>query len=1117
MDVRDWLRVLDLGQYETAFRENSIDWEVLRKLTAEDLKELGIVSVGHRRKLLASIEELSRTAIPIAARVAETGIGEATDAERRHLTVMFVDLVGSTAVAARLDPEDMREVFAVYHKCCAGLIRSNGGFVAKYMGDGVLAYFGYPRAHEHDAENALCAALAIVAAAPRLNTAAGAPLHARVGVATGVVVVGDLVGAGEAQEHGIVGDPPNLAARLQGIAKSDSVVIAESTRRLVGDLFELEDLGLLALKGVGGPTRAFAVLRTRAVESRFEALHGGGLTPLVGREAEIEILLRLWAKAKKGEGQAALVAGEAGIGKSRLAALLAERLADEPHVRMRYFCSPQHVDSAFYPIIHHLERTAGFMTEDEPKAKLDKLDTLLARNTTSPEDSGLIADLLSLGNDGRYPLIDLPPQHRRKQTLDALVGQIEAFARTTPALLVFEDAHWSDSSSVETLDRLFGRIAHLNVLAIVTFRPDFAPPWTGRPYVTALTLNRLTASEIEVLIERVAGNRALPESIRGDIIERADGVPLFAEEIAKAAVESEDESEAARVVAATPSPVQPVPASLHASLMARLDRLGAAKEVAQIGAAIGRDFSHGLIAAVAAKSELELADSLDRLVQAGLLFRQGVQPNATYLFKHALVQDAAYGMLLRSRRQQLHARIVTALEGGSPVFAETQPEILARHCAEARHDEKAIGYWRAAGEKAARRASNREAIGHFSRALALVEKRPLSPSRSRTELAILSQLGPALMNVHGWSAPDVGTAFERAECLARQLDSSVDLAPPLVGLWLFRTARGQFSHAEVIANEVFNLAHDLGDRDILLQAHHCAWAIRWFRGDFIDAKVHADAGLNLYDEARHVGHRFLFLGHDPAVCALSVKSILQWLLGHPTEGLLSGREAIALARRLRHAPSFIHALWFTCQAQIARRDSLAVIDTANELIALSEQHGLPHIHAAGLGYLGWALSQTGDVDKGVHLAEDGITGWDRLGLKSNLCFSLCLQAETYFSAGRSEEGLEKAELGVATSAEIGDRWCLPRTHMIRGRLLQLISGDSDAAEQDLRAAVEIARSQCAKGSELRATTSLARLWRDQGKRQEAHDLLAPTYSWFTEGFDTLELKEAKALLDELAS
>ena len=681
MDVGSWLRSLGLGEYEPAFRDNQIDSEVLPNLTGDDLKELGVGSVGHRRKLLAAIAQLSGRSAELTA-VAQGTRAEppAHDAaERRQLTVMFCDLVGSTALAALLDPEDMREIVAAYHKCCATLIAGSGGFVAQYLGDGVLAYFGYPRAHEHDAERAVRAGLAIVDAVSKLTTAADSALHVRVGIATGIVVVGDLLGSGEAHGRGVVGDTPNLAARLQGIAAPDSVVIAEGTRKLLGDLFELREAGAQDLKGIAGPTRAWVALRESAQESRFEALRAGRLTALVGREEEGELLLRRWAKAKAGEGQVVLLSGEAGIGKSRLAAALLERLAGEPHARMRYFCSPQNIDSALHPIIGYMERAAGLVREDDAKARLDKLDALLAQSATSREDAALIAEMLSLPNDGRNPALELAPQQRRQKTLAALIGQIEVISRQSPVLIIFEDAHWADPSSLEVFGRLVDKIDALRVLLFVTFRPEFIAPWIGRPHVTALTINRLTRQDVEALIDRVAGNNTLPAYIRQDIVERADGIPLFVEEMTKAVLEAEGEGAAARMIASVPSPTLAVPASLHGSLMARLDRLGEAKAVAQIGAAIGREFSHALLAPVARLPETQLATALERLVQSGLMSRQGMPPHATYLFKHALVQDAAYGTLLREPRQALHARIAAVLEGQFPDVVETQPELLARH------------------------------------------------------------------------------------------------------------------------------------------------------------------------------------------------------------------------------------------------------------------------------------------------------------------------------------------------------------------------------------------------------------------------------------------------------
>ena len=618
MDIVVWLRSLGLGKYEAAFRENEIDETVLPSLTEEHLKELGVTALGHRLKLLDAIAALRNDAsgntpsVDAATTSTAPSAHPEDRAERRQVTVMFSDLVGSTALSARMDPEDLREVISAYQKCVAETVGRFGGFVAKYMGDGVLVYFGYPQAHEDDAERAMRAGLELVAAVAGLKT--HAPLQTRVGIATGLVVVGDLIGSGASQEQAIVGETPNLAARLQGIAEPNSVVIAESTRKLVGNLFELEDLGAQDLKGVSGPVRAWAALRPSSVESRFEAMHASGLTELVGREEEIEILLRRWSKIKTGEGQVVLLSGEAGIGKSRLTAALLERFANEPHTRLRSFCSPQHTDSAFYPIIGQMERAAGLTRDDSLQAKLDKLDALLAQSSTSAQDAALLAEMLSLPNDGRYPALELTPQQRRQRTLEALVSQIVALSRQNPLLMIFEDVHWTDPTTLELFGRIVDRIPTLRVLLIVTFRPEFEPPWIGRPYVTALTINRLAERDVGAMIDGVIGNKLLPANIRQDIIERTDGIPLFVEEMTKAVLETESEGEALRTAAGIPSPSNAVPASLHASLMARLDRLGAAKEVAQIGAVIGREFSHALLAAVGDKPEPELQSALDRLV-----------------------------------------------------------------------------------------------------------------------------------------------------------------------------------------------------------------------------------------------------------------------------------------------------------------------------------------------------------------------------------------------------------------------------------------------------------------------------------------------------------------------
>ena len=568
------------------------------------------------------------------------------------------------------------------------------------------------------------------------TTAAGVPLQVRVGIATGLVVVGDLIGAGAAQEQAVVGETPNLAARLQALAEPGAVVIADGTRRLLGNLFELKDLGARDLKGIAGPARAWAALRARSVGSRFDALHTTGLTALVGREEESELLLRRWSRAKTGEGQVVLLSGEAGIGKSRLTAALLERLAAEPHTRLRYFCSPQRTDSAFHPIIGQIERAAGLAYDDKPQAKLDKLDAVLAQTSTSPQDAALFAEMLSLPNDGRYPALDLTPEQRRQRTLEALMSQLAGLARRQPVLMIFEDLHWIDPTSLEVLGRTVDRIKTLPALLIVTFRPEFNAPWVGQPHVTSLTLNRLGEREAAAIIARLVGNKALPADVMAEIVERTDGIPLFVEEMTKAVLEAESEGAARHTVAAVPSPALAVPASLHASLMARLDRLGPAKEVAQIGSAIGREFSHALLASVARKPEAELGSALDRLVQAGLLSRQGVPPQASYLFKHALVQDAAYGTLLREPRRALHARIAETLESRFAETAESQPDILARHCTEAGLIEKAAGLWGKAGQQSLARSALVEAVAQLTRALDQIATLPGTPALRREQIKL---------------------------------------------------------------------------------------------------------------------------------------------------------------------------------------------------------------------------------------------------------------------------------------------------------------------------------------------------------------------------------------------
>ncbi len=685
--VRNWLEAIGLGQYADAFEANDIDTDLLAQIDDQLLKDIGVLSAGHRLRLRNAIAKLAPTS---TAGANATNTIAATDAsstfaERRQLTVMFCDLVGSTALSARLDPEDLRAVIGAYHRCVAKVIGRGGGFVAKYMGDGVLAYFGYPRADEHDAERAVRTALKLVEKVAGLDTVAAAPLQVRIGIATGLVVVGDLIGQGASQEQAVVGETPNLAARLQALAEPGAVVIAPSTRRLTGGLFEYADLGAVELKGLGAPVMAARVVRGSAAASRFEALHGRELTPLVGRDEELALLQRRWQQAKAGEGRVVVLIGEPGIGKSRLAQAMLQQPAGEPYTRLRYFCSPHHQASALHPFITQLEHAAGFSREDMAEARLAKLEALLARSNAGAEEIGFIAERMSIPTGDKYRLPDLTPQRRKEKTLEALLAQMARLAARQPVLMLFEDAHWIDPTSLELLTLTVARASTLPLLLLVTARPEFTPPWPADAHVTTLPLARLGRREGMTLVERSAGGKALPAEILEQILARTDGVPLFLEELTKTIIESgllrEEDGHYALDGALPPLAI---PTTLHDSLMARLDRLAPVREVAQIGAAIGREFSYRLLSAVAQQPDDRLQEALDRLVRAELVFGRGEPPEAVYTFKHALVQEAAYASLLRERRRTLHARIAEALEGEFPEVAETQPELVAHHYASRR-------------------------------------------------------------------------------------------------------------------------------------------------------------------------------------------------------------------------------------------------------------------------------------------------------------------------------------------------------------------------------------------------------------------------------------------------
>jgi class 3 adenylate cyclase/predicted ATPase len=1102
VDISAWLRGLDLAQYEPIFRENAIEAEILPDLTEADLEKLGVV-LGHRKLMLRAIAALD-THAPVPPPAAAPRVEAA---ERRQLTVMFCDLVGSTPLSARYDPEDLREIVGAYHRCVADTVARFAGFVAKYMGDGVLIYFGYPEAHEDDAERAVRAGLSVIDAVGRL--AAPEPLNVRLGIASGLVVVGDLLGEGSAQERGVVGETPNLAARLQGLAQPGRLLIAESTRRQIGALFELEDLGRQPLAGFADPQRAWRVIGESGVLSRFEALRSEA-TPLIGRDEELDLLLRRWRQAKDGEGHVVLLSGEPGIGKSRLTAAISEQIRREPHTRLRYFCSPHHQDSALYPSIVQLERAAGFARDDTAEEKLGKLRELLGPAARGENEIELLAELLSLPSSAAE--LNLSPQRKREMLFEALLHQLEALSRSRPVLMVFEDAHWIDPTSRELLDLTLDRVARLPVLLVVTFRPEFQHAWSGQAHVAALALNRLGGNDSAALVEGLAGNAGFSREVVDEIVERADGVPLFVEELTKAVIESVDsDNRVAAVLAASPLPNLAIPATLHASLISRLDRLGPiAKEVGQIGAVIGREFGYDLIEAVAQRPAAELRLGLDRLAEAGLLFCRGVAPRSSYLFKHALVQDAAYGTLLRARRQELHARVSAVLEEDFANLVQRQPELLAHHLTAAGDSNRAVFQWLKAGQFAAERLAHLEAIRHFDRGLEILPALPEGPTRDRGEVELQLARGLSLFTTEGFVSRAAAEAYGRACELSEQSGDPRQLFMAVFGLWVSANGRGGMVECRKFSRRLQRLTADDGDQELRLQAHHSAWTTCLFSGEPAVAREHCEAGRRLYDPERHRLHRQLYGGHDPGVCADYMVAQAYWLLGHPDTGLATGKAALALAERIAHPFTLGAALVMNAMIHLDRDEpelALQPIEAAEALVA-EQRIGLvlePQI------LRGAVMTAQGAFKEAIACLRDGLTRPRAIRLHH---YGLARLAEALARQGEHREALAAVGKGLEDQERTGQRRWEAELHRLKGVALVGLNR-LDEAEAAFEEALRIARMQQAKTYELRAATTLARLWGEQGRREEARDLLAPVYGWFTEGFETADLKQAKVLLDEL--
>jgi predicted ATPase len=845
--------------------------------------------------------------------------------------------------------------------------------------------------------------------------------------------------------------------------------------------------------------------------SRFEALRSG-TTPLVGRDEEVELLIRRWQQAKSGEGRVVLISGEPGIGKSRLTAALSEQIETQSHTRLQYFCSPHHQDSALYPFIAQLDRAAGFARDDMVEAKLAKLRALLAPGVRDDDDIALLSELLSLPSSAVD--LNLSPQRKREKLFEAVLSQLEAVARHRPVLMVFEDAHWIDPTSRELLDLTVDRVRHLPVLLAVTFRPEFHPPWGGRSHVMSLALNRLGERDGEALVQELAGNAALTADIVAEIVERTDGVPLFVEELTKAVLESVAQGDRVAAVLGTSSlAALSVPATLHASLMARLDRLGpAAKEIAQIGAVLGREFAYELIEPVAQRPESELQAGLDHLGDAGLLFCRGVSPHAIYLFKHALVQDAAYSTLLRGRRQELHARSAAALEEHFADLVERQPELLAHHLTAAGNTERAVDQWLKAGQHAAAQFAYLEAIAHLERGLGLLHSLPESPSRNGSEIELQLALGVCLFTAKG--GVEAKLPYTRALELAETHGEPRQRFEALYGVWLSTHVLGGVAAGSPLSERLLRMSEREEDDGLRLQAHHTGWT-RWvFAGDPAKAREHADAGRLLYDREKHASHRLIYGGHDPGVCAGYVGAWAEWLLGYPEKARASITGSLALAERIAHPFTLLAALTMSSVLYLNRREPEQVLSLVEAAEALAAEQRLSIMLEPGI-LRGVALVGQGAVDEAIARIREGIANWTRLRRTILLPYGLAFLAEGLARHGDRAAALAALREGLEIAGTTGEHMWDAELHRLTGTVL-LAENKLGEGRASLQQAIRIAQAQQAKSLELRAATSLAQVWAEQGRRADASDLLAPVYGWFTEGFDTADLQDAKALLDELA-
>ncbi|MGB9150630.1 MAG: AAA family ATPase [Burkholderiales bacterium] len=1115
--LSDLLKTVDLERYAPLFAANEIDLASVQLLTELDLQELGL-PLGPRRKLLNAIKLLDGARYRGVHKGEGSGAAEQAvsrrpldDSERRQLTVMFCDMVGFTDLASRVDPEVLQHIIRKYEDTCAACITRFDGYVFQRLGDGIVAYFGFPLVHEGEAERAIHAGLAIIDAFAKFEIPELGNIRVRIGIATGLVVI-------SSEQKSASGETMNLAARLQEIAPVGNIVVSESTHQLAGGLFVYEDLGAQALKGFNRLATAYRVRSVSEIFSRFDATTGGELSPIVGREQEIELLVDRWNLAKQGESQVVLLSGEPGVGKSRILAALRERLDGDAKSFLMFQCSPYHSNTAFYPIISHLERALKLGNDDTGESKLEKLETMVVGHYGRPkEDVPYLASMLSIPAAKNGDVV-LAPQRFKDETFRALVDLTKAIAGKQPVIMLFEDTHWIDPTTLALLDQLIVQAINFPLLMILTHRPDFVPPWEALGHVSGIRLSKLSRAQCGLLVSRLTGGKALPPELLDNILGKTDGVPLFVEEVTKNVLESGMlRQEGDSYIYGHAGNSITVPTTLRDSLMARLERSAEAKEIAQIGAVIGREFSHELILAVVPKSATELNRALHQLIESGLVFRRGISPDFIYTFKHALVQDVAYDSLLKSRRQLLHSHIAKVIEDRQPSLRDTLPEVLAQHLSTAGQAEQSIPLWRAAAGMATKRMALKEAISHLDNAMKDAASLAPSRDRDRVELDLHASLGTVYMLAKGWAAPEVEHAYARANQLSAAVIDPEDAVRTLWGICVFHLVRGEIDYARGMGDRIMDIANSSGSRRARLVAHMLGVQLSMYSGDFTGAQTHATVAEQLYsveDDQPMISH----FSTDLRLTVRLHAAHIQWISGLPDQSIALSVQNVEFARPLNHPYSLSWAMTWGAIPLLYRREHEELLKLVEQGICIAEEHGFAYTAAIGTMARGWARAQAGAQSEGIREMKQGLTNFRKTGAEIVVPFFQTLLAELLCDVGEKDEALSLTDQAMDQIGRWGERWQEAEIHRVRGILFAAHpQADIARAEASLIQAIDIASKQGAKGWELRARVALARLLSGENHCTQARAILAPLVASFHEGAGTKDLVDARELLHSLSA